>query len=149
MRKEILKRAAAGSFVGIAIGQVISVIISFCIGTGEFIVCAPEFIESLGNEMTAGAIQTLLCAVMGAGFAGASVIWECEKLNIAAQTGICFGIYSLVLFPIAYFSYWMEHTVTGFMTYFGIFFVSFVVIWIAKYFAWRSRINAINKKIGR
>ncbi len=147
MKKEVLKRAALGSVVGIALGQVISVIISLCVGTGEFIICAPEFTESMGNEMTAAAVQTLLCAVMGAGFAGASVIWEIEKLNIAAQTGICFGIYSLIMFPIAYFSYWTEHTVSGCLTYFAYFAGTFVIIWIVRYFSWRNKIKAINNKI--
>ncbi len=147
MKKEILKRVLIGSFVGIAIGQIISVIISLCLGTGEFVVCAPQFTESVGNEAAAGAVQTLLCAVIGAGFAGASVTWESEKLSFAAQTGICFGIYAVIMLPLAYFSYWIEHTAAGFLSYLAIFIGAFIVMWIGQYFSWKKKIRDINEKI--
>lgn len=147
MKKKIIERAVAGFFVGIAIGQIISVLISLISGKGEFMVCAPGFAELIGNEAAAAAIQTLLCGVMGMGYAAASLIWESDKLNIAAQTGICFGIYALTLLPIAYFTNWMEHSVLGVLGYIGIFMASFVVVWLNQYFLLKRRIKAINAKI--
>ena len=147
MRKKIIERTAAGFFIGIAIGQIISVLISFISGKGEFVVCVPEFTALIGNEAAAAAIQTLLCGVMGMGYAAASLIWESEKLNIAAQTGICFGIYAVTLLPIAYFTNWMEHSLFGVLGYIGIFAASFVVVWFNQYFLLKSRIKAINAKM--
>ncbi len=147
MKKKIIERTVAGFFIGIAIGQIISVLISLIAGKGEFLACAPEFTELIGNEAAAAAIQTLLCGVIGIGFAAASLIWESEKLNIAAQTGICFGLYAVTLLPIAYFTNWMEHSVLGVLGYIGIFAASFVVVWINQYIFLKRRIRAINAKI--
>ena len=142
--KKLLLRAFIGLFIGIAIGQIISVAISLSLGGEDFSPCAPQFVAAVGNENAAVALQTLLCGIMGMGFAAASVIWELDKINIAAQTGICFLIYSVFMFPIAYFAYWMEHSVIGFLTYFGIFAAIFVTMWIGQYFVWRKRIKDIN-----
>lgn len=149
MKKELLKRAGMGFFAGVTIGQIISLIISFCVGKGEFIAVSPEFTASAGNETMAVAIQTLFCGIMGAGFSATSMIWEMDSLNLALQTGICFGIYALILFPIAYFSYWMEHTMAGFLEYFGVFFGIFVMIWIVKYIMLCKKIKDINMKINQ
>ena len=142
--KKIIQRGIVGVFVGFTIGQIISIIISFSLGTGEYIACAPEFITSVGNEAAAVAIQAFLCGIMGFGFGGASAIWEMDSLSIAAQTGICFLIYSLFMLPIAYFTYWMEHSVTGFLIYFGIFVALFIFIWVIQYLIWKKRIKEIN-----
>ena len=142
--KKIIQRGIVGISVGFAIGQIISIIISLSSGTGEYIACAPEFIASVGNEAMAVAIQALLCGIMGFGFGGASAIWEMDNLSIAAQTGICFLIYSIFMFPIAYITHWMEHSVAGFLSYFGIFAAIFASIWVVQYFIWRKRIKEIN-----
>lgn len=147
MKKEIIDRTVAGFFIGIAISQIISVLISLIAGKGEFLVCVPEFTELIGNEAAAAAIQSLLSGVMGMGYASASLIWESDKLNIAAQTGICFGIYAVTLLPIAYFTNWMEHSVQGVLGYIGIFAASFVVVWLIQYLLLKRRIKAINAKM--
>ena len=142
--KKIIQRGIVGIFVGLAIGQIITIIISLSLGTGEYVACAPEFIELVGNEAVAVAVQTILCGIMGFGFGGASAIWEMDNLSIAAQTGICFLIYSIFMLPIAYFTYWMEHSVAGFLKYFGIFAGIFATIWAVQYFIWKKRIKEIN-----
>lgn len=147
MKKKIIGRTVVGFFIGIAIGQIISVLISLIAGKGEFLVCVPDFTALIGNEAAAAAVQTLLCGIIGIGYAAASLIWESEKLNIAAQTGICFGIFAVTLLPIAYFTNWMEHSALGVLGYMGIFAASFVVVWLNQYLLLRRRINAINAKM--
>lgn len=147
MKKKIMERTVLGFFIGIAIGQIISVLISLIAGNGEFIICTPEFTELVGNEAAAAAMQTLLCGIMGMGYASASLIWENDRLSIAAQTGICFGIYAAATLPIAYFTSWMEHSLSGVLGYIGIFAASFVFVWVIQYLSLKSRIKAINAKI--
>lgn len=147
MKKKIIERTVLGFFIGIAIGQIISVLISLIAGNGEFLICAPEFTALMGNEAAAAAIQTLLCGIMGMGYASASLIWENDRLSIAAQTGICFAIYAAATLPIAYFTSWMEHSLWGVLGYIGIFAASFVFVWVIQYLSLKSRIKAINAKI--
>ena len=83
--KKLLLRAFIGLFIGIAIGQIISVAISLSLGGEDFSPCAPELVTSAGSENAAAALQSLLCGIMGMGFAAASVVWELDNINIAAH----------------------------------------------------------------
>jgi hypothetical protein len=147
--KKVILRTVCGLPVGIAIGHVITVLISLMNGGGDYYACAPAFVELIGNEAAAVAVQTLLCGIMGMAFAGASIIWESEKLSIVAQTGICFGIYAAVLLPVAYFANWMEHSLVGVLSYIAIFVGVFVITWMSQYLAWRGRIKAINANLNK
>ena len=147
MKRKIVARAALGFPLGIALGHVITVIISLIVGDGEFYPCKPEFVELIGGEAAAAAVQTVLCGFMGSGFAAASAVWETDRLNIAVQTGICFGIYAVSLLPIAYFTNWMEHSPTGIMSYVGIFAAAFVFVWIIQYMGIKRKIKRLNAKL--
>ena len=147
MKKTVLLRGLSGFPLGIAIGQTIVIIISLGWGHGEYIPYVPELAVSLGSEMGAVIVQTLLCGILGASFGACSVIWEIENWSIAKQTCIYFLITSVVMMPIAYFTNWMPHTLTGFILYFGTFAVIFIIIWIVQYLIWRNRIREINSKI--
>lgn len=145
--KKIIVRALLGTPIGITIGYLITVIISVIAGEGEYYPCVPGFVETVGSEINAVVIQTLLCAIMGAGFGAASLIWEADKWSIARQLGTAFAVYAVILLPIAYITQWMEHSVTGVLSYFGIFVISFVFVWAVQYAAWKIRINKINSRI--
>ena len=104
-------------------------------------------IERFGNEVTAIIIQTVLSAVLGAGFAGSSIIWEMDEWSLLKQTSIYFGIVSVIMMTVAYICEWMEHSVKGILSYFGIFFAIFIVIWIVQYLIWKIRISKIKEGI--
>ena len=76
MKKKMIQRGLLGFPLGIAIGFVITVIISMCIGDGSFYPVNPELIDTMKNELNAVILQTILCGILGTGFAMASVIWE-------------------------------------------------------------------------
>lgn len=81
----------------------------------------PAFVESVGNEVVASALQT----------------------------GSCFGIYSAIMFPVAYITNWMEHSLKGVLYYIGIFAAIFIFVWLIQYFSVRRKINAINRKLNK
>lgn len=149
MKKKILTRGLIGFPIGIAIGFVITIIISMCIGKGAFYPVSPELTETMGSELNAVILQTALCGIMGSGFAMASVIWELDSWSLIKQSGIYFLIISLILLPIAYISNWMDHSVAGVISYAGIFFASFVVVWLIQYFVWKSKIKKMNERINK
>ena len=88
MKKKLIGRGVIGFPVGIAIGYVITVIISICIGDGFFYPVTPELVNKMGSELNAVLIQTGLSGIMGTGFAMASVIWEIDSWSLAKQSGI-------------------------------------------------------------
>lgn len=149
MKKKIIMRGLFGLPTGIAIGFVITLIISGCIGNGSFYPVTPELIDTMGNELNAVVLQTVLCAIMGAGFAAASVIWELDSWSLAKQSGIYFMIISVIMLPIAYFTNWMKHTVLGVLSYMAIFAAIFVVVWLSQYLLWKRKIKKMNALVSK
>ena len=144
MKNQIIKRGLVGFPVGIAIGFVITLIISACIRDGSYYPVTPELIGSMGNELNAVILQTVLCGIMGSGFAMASVIWELDSWSLAKQSGIYFLIACIIMFPIAYIANWMKHSIAGVLSYVCIFIVIFVVVWITQYLSWKRKIKRMN-----
>lgn len=144
MKNQMIKRGLIGFPVGIAIGFVITLIISACIRDGSYYPVTPELIGSMGNELNAVILQTVLCGIMGSGFAMASVIWELDSWSLARQSGIYFLIACIIMFPIAYIANWMKHSIAGVLSYVCIFIVIFVVVWISQYLSWKRRIKKMN-----
>lgn len=147
MKKNIIQRGLLGFPLGVTIGFVITVIISMCIGDGSFYPVTPKLIETMGNELSAVVLQTVLCGIVGTGFAMISIIWEIESWSLAKQSGIYFAIACVVMFPISYFANWMPHSTWGILSYIGIFIAIFIFVWLIQYFIWKSKIKKMNDGI--
>ena len=81
------------------------------------------------------------------GCAGSSVIWQIEDWGIVKQTGIYFLIVSVIMMPIAYVTFWMEHSLKGVLSYFGIFTFIFAVVWIVQYTRGRQNVKRMNEAL--
>lgn len=147
MKKEFACRVFVGLLGGIVISYLITIGISIAIGDGSYYPCVPSLIERFDNEVTAIIMQTALSAVLGAGFAGSSIIWEMDEWSLLKQTSIYFGIVSVLMMTIAYICEWMEHSVKGILSYFGIFVAIFIAVWIVQYLIWKVRVSRIKEKI--
>lgn len=149
MKKKIVIRSLFGFPMGIALGYLITIFGSLAWSNGYYSPCAPELISVMGNEINAVILQTLLSGIIGTGFAASSVIWEIDNWSIVKQTGIYFAIVSVIMLPIAYFAYWMEHSVIGFLIYFGIFAFIFVILWITIYVIGKTNVKKMNEKLSQ
>ena len=149
MKKKMIQRGLLGFPLGIAIGFVITVIISMCIGDGSFYPVNPELIDTMKNELNAVILQTILCGILGTGFAMASVIWENDSWSLAKQSGIYFLIACILMLPIAYIAGWMEHSIGGFLSYVGIFVAIFIAVWLAQYLSWKRKIKKMNELVNK
>lgn len=145
MKKELLFRLFIGFLGGVVLSYFITIAISLIIGDGNFYPCVPGLTERFGNEVTAVVIQTVLSAILGAGFAGCSLIWEKDEWSLLKQTGIYFLIASVLMMTVAYVCEWMEHSVKGVLSYFGIFLGIFIVVWLVRYMIWKVRISKIKE----
>ncbi len=147
MKKNIILRSILGFPIGIAIGYLITIFISLGWANGFYTPCVPELISVMGNEINAVILQALLCGLLGTGFAASSVIWEIENWSIIKQTGIYFIIISVIMLPIAYFLYWMEHSIIGFFSYFGIFVLIFAFFWIIQVVIGKHNVRKMNENL--
>ena len=149
MKKKIIIRSLLGFPIGIALGYLITILGSLAWANGYYSPCVPELISAMGNEINAVILQTLLSGIIGTGFAASSVIWEIDNWSIVKQTGIYFSIISVIMLPIAYFAYWMEHSVIGFLIYFGIFALIFAILWITMYVIGKNNVKKMNEKLSQ
>ncbi len=148
--KKALLRGLIGAPLGVFISYTITIIISLCNWrSGILDPVVPVLTQVMGNELKAVVFQYILCAILGFAFAIGSAVFEVEEWSITKQTILHFIISTTAMFPIAYFCYWMEHTLIGILTYIMIFVVMYVIIWVIQISIWRKRINAINKSIQR
>lgn len=149
MKKKIVIRSLLGFPIGIAVGYLITIFISLVWADGYYSPCMPELISAVGNEINAVILQTVLCGVLGTGFGAGSVIWEMDDWSIVKQTGVYFLIVSVIMLPIAYFTYWMEHSVVGFLLYFAVFLLIFVVVWIVQFMIGKHNVRRMNEKLSQ
>ncbi len=147
MKKKTFLRGLLGFPLGLAIGYMITIAISLILADGYYSPCVPELISVTGSEINAVLLQAALCGILGAGFGASSVIWEIESWGLVKQTGIYFLIVSVIMLPVAYVNYWMEHSVKGFLSYFGIFAAIFAVIWIVQYTVNKRRVGKMNQNL--
>ena len=147
MKKNILCRSALGFPIGIAIGHLISIFQSLIWADGYYSPCTPELVSAMGNEINAVLLQTMLCGLLGISFGGCSVIWQIDGWSLVRQTGIHFFIVAVVMMPIAYFSYWMEHTMMGLLSYLAIFATIFAAIWLVFFFTGKYYVSRMNEEL--
>lgn len=147
MKKKVAIRCLIGAPLGLAINNMITIVISLIAGDGHYYAVASELIADCGTEINAVLLQTICSLLYGAAWAGASMIWNMDDWSILRQTTTHLIICSLCTFPIAYFMRWMDHSILGFVSYFGTFFVIYFIVWVSQYMAIKKRIQQINSKV--
>ena len=131
MKKQILLRGMLGFPLGLAMGYLITIFISLTVSDGRYYPCVPELAAVMGNEINAVLLQAV----------------QIESWGILKQTGIYFSIISVIMLPTAYVSYWMEHSLKGILSYFGIFVLIFATVWIVQYAAARHNVRKMNETL--
>lgn len=149
MKKQLFLRGMLGLPIGLAIGYMITIIISLVWADGYYSPCVPELADRMGSEINAVILQAILCGILGIGFGATSVIWKIENWGIAKQTGIYFLVNSCIMMPVAYVNRWMEHSVSGILSYFGIFAFIFVIIWVIEYSIARRNVIKMNETLNK
>jgi len=147
MKKKILFRSLFGAPVGVTISLIITIIISLCIGGGEYLPAPQDLIAWCGNEITAVIVQIICSMLIGAVSSGASVIWEIEKWSITKQTLIHFAVFVVTFIPLSYVLNWMPHNLYGALCYAAMFIGLYVLIWVSIYFPIKAKIKKMNRQL--
>lgn len=149
IKRQTILRGIIGIPIGIMIGYLITIVLSLSFGKGDYSPCVPLLVDKMGSEINAVIFQTVLCAIIGLTFGASSFIWKIEKWNLTKQTVLFFLITASVMMPCAYFLYWMEHSLLGFLSYFIIYTMIFIFIWISQYLIIVKNIKEINAKLNK
>lgn len=142
--KELRNRCLIGIPTGLVICQIISILISLIKNDGNYYHVAPELITVCKSETYAVIVQTLCAFVYGAVWAGSTIIWQIDEWSFLKQNIIHFLITSIIAFPIAYITGWMNHTLIGILSYFCTFAITYVAIWLTQYFEMKKKVARLN-----
>jgi len=149
MKKKVLFRSLFGLISGVALGQLIAIVISAVKGDGSFYAVIPELINDFGGEQTAVVVQTILLGVSGAIVGAASVIWELDRWSLTKQTGAHFCLFAIPFTIVAYVLYWVPRSVGGVVSSLIVLVVIYAVIWCVAYFSTKRKIQKINDKLDK
>ena len=142
--KKMCIRCFVGALLGVGLSTLITVLISLCSGDGTYYPVVPQLAEDMGGELRAMLLQTLLSMLYGAAFAGANVVWT-QEWSLTKMTVVHLVILSLATLPVAYFAYWMPHTVRGVLLYLALFFAIYACIWVGQYLGMKKNVSELNK----
>lgn len=133
--------------MGVFWGYMLTLLISLKRGNGLYSPVSRFFIDVIGNQLGAVLIQTVLCGLLGAIFMLSIFIFEMDHWSITKMTVIHFVIESFSLLPVAYFLFWIDHSLLGVVSYFCLFVAIYFVSWMAQRVMWKNNIKQINERI--
>lgn len=153
MLKKILTRSAVSAPLSIVVNQLVTIIISIIIDDGRYFPVAPAFAAMFKNELTPVVVQLLLVGLIGAVFAGSSVIFEIEKWSFLKQGAVHLAVTSAVFLPVCMLCWRPVNLVTALALAASWIFV-YGCTWFSQYLVWRhsirkldARIRSVNKDI--
>lgn len=149
MKKKIILRGIFGIPLGITIAHLITVFMSLKLANGHYSPCVPELISAMGNEINAVLLQTVLSGVLGAGIGAGSAVWDIDRWSLAKRTGIYYLFVSAIMLPIAYFLYWMNHSIKGILIYLWIFTFTFITIWVTQFLIEKQNVKKMNRGLNK
>lgn len=147
MLKKFIKRAILGFMIGIFIGQTILIIESLMVGDGNFYAVSTYLVEHTKTRIAAVIVQYLITGIIGMTFASTTIIFELDKWSLLAQTALHFIITSIVMFFSGFFCGWFPHTAVSTIIWFGVFIVTYIIIWISFMLYYRKKTKEINKAL--
>lgn len=145
--KKIVSRVLYSFPIGISCSVGISLLLSLIFGEGKYYPFAASLVSFTGSEVKAMLMQTILSGILGSVFGGMSFIWEIERWSILKQTAVYFLSVSIPMMGISYLLYWMEHSLSGFLFYFLIFVMVFIVVWLFNLAAYWFKVRRMNRDL--
>lgn len=146
MLKKILLRSAISATASIVINQLVTIIISLTIGDGRYFPVTPAFAAMFESELAPVIVQLLLVGLIGAVFAGSSVIFDIESWSFLQQGIIHLAITSAVFIPVALIC-WRPVNPAGILSLTGSLVFVYGCTWLSRYLVWRSSIRKLNARI--
>lgn len=127
-----------GIAVGILITNIISLIMSYIYGNGEYMHTAPELVKIIKSENLAVLYQFLVSAILGIYFEYIAVVWKYDK-SFAAKMAYSYILGVPAAMFVAYIMYWAKHDLKSFFVYLSIYSIIYVIIQTSIYMYIKGR----------
>lgn len=146
MLRKILTRSAVSAPASVVVNQLITIIISLAIGDGRYFPVTPGFAALFRDELTPVIVQILLIGLIGAVFAGSSVIFEIDRWSFLKQGAVHLAITSVVFIPVCLIC-WRPVNLGSALSLACAWLLVYGCTWLSKYLTWRHSIKKLNARI--
>lgn len=149
-----MKLVFQGTSVGMFIGLVCSIIMSYAFGDGAYYPMSTysatgSYLYNQLSEPTILIIALVSWALIGIGFAFAGKIFEHERWSTLKMTIIHFFIVILFFFPLSVLSGWYPLNLKAFLSFVIIFVVIYSILWTILFFVNEQKIKKINQQLNK
>ena len=138
MLAKILKRAGLGVLLGVSVNSLITAL------TSDGLTVTPMLVERLGSVRAAMLVELLLIGLFGALCMGTTVLYDSERLPLAAVTVIHCLCCILPFAPLALFLGWVSQ-LSEVLVMLAIQFFAFCVVWLIMYALYRKEVRVLNE----
>ena len=146
MLKKILTRSAVSAPISIVANQLITIIVSLAIGDGRYFPVTPAFAAMFESELAPVITQIALIGLVGATFAGSSVIFEIDHWSFLRQGVVHLAVTSAVFLPVCMLC-WRPVNLASALSLAGCWLFVYGCTWLSKYLTWRHSIKKLNARI--
>lgn len=148
MAATILRRAVFGFLLGMAIGNVITVLMSLASGEGALLF-TDYLLARTGSEAGALLVQTLLSGVIGAAAMAGTVLYNLEPWGLLKSAIIHYAICMVTYIPIGIILGWIEPHPASIAVTAGALAIVYAAIWLIMNARYKSEVDELNNLLDK
>lgn len=137
--KQALKRALFGIPIGIAIGATISLAINIAMQGSDT--------HTPYSSLEFYTTSYIVSAIIGALYAGSSIIWELEKWSLLKQVTTHFFLTITTHITCAIIASWVPFELSAILIYIGIYVALYLLIFFIIYIVQKKQVNKVNSQL--
>ncbi|MCR5651659.1 MAG: DUF3021 domain-containing protein [Lachnospiraceae bacterium] len=147
--QKVIFLSSIGFSAGMLFGVMLTAILSTAnAGDGRLYVCAPGFLESIGNPILALFLEMTVSGLLGAFCTGLSAVYSIEEWSPLKATLIHYILSMTAYYCAAFFLRWLSpKNIRYCILWFFLVTAGYAMIWVIGYIADRKEISRLNKEL--
>lgn len=149
MKNKIIGRVVFGIFIGIDIGLLMSIMLSYLSGNKIYQPAPERFLQLFSNEITAMIASVFIWASIGVLFSVTSLIFTHTEFSISKMTVLHCIINYIFFVPLAVLAGWYSFDVIDLVSFTVIYIFVYFIVWIVFMLINKRYISEINAKLNK
>lgn len=149
MKNKIIGRIVFGIFIGIDIGLLMSIILSYLSGNKIYQPAPDRFLQLFSNEITAMIASVFIWASIGVLFSVTSLIFTHTEFSISKMTVLHCIINYIFFVPLAVLAGWYSFDIIDLVSFTVIYIFVYFIVWIVFMLINKRYISEINAKLNK
>ena len=149
MKNKIIGRVVFGIFIGIDIGLLMSIMLSYLSGNKIYQPAPDRFLQLFSNEISAMIASVFIWASIGTLFSVTSLIFTHTEFSISKMTVLHCIINYIFFVPLAVLAGWYSFDVIDLVSFTVIYIFVYFIVWIVLMLINKRYISEINAKLNK